>query len=46
MAKFRIWGMIDIEVDAESEEEALATFEVGLDDVVSSCIDIELIEED
>lgn len=38
--------MIDIEVDVESEEEALEGFEIGLDDVVSSCIDIELIEED
>lgn len=46
MAKFRIWGMIDFEVDAESEEEAMEEFEIGLDDVVSSCIDIELIEED
>ena len=46
MAKFRIWGMIDIEIEADSEQEALAEFEDGLDDVISSCVDIELIEED
>ena len=32
MAKFKIWGMIDIEIDAKSEDEALRKFEDDLDD--------------
>ena len=46
MTKFRIWGMVDVEIEANTEEEALKEFDECIDDIISSYIDIELIEEE
>ena len=46
MAKFRIWGMIDVEIEADTEDEALEEFNNYMDEIVASCTDIALIEED
>ena len=46
MATYRFYGIIDVEIEADTEEEALREFDDCMDDIVASCIDIELIEED
>lgn len=46
MAVYRLYGLIDIEIEADTEEEALCEFNDCMDDIVASCVDIELIEED
>jgi hypothetical protein len=45
MAVYRFYGLIDVEIEADTEEEALAEFDDCMDDIVASSVDCELIEE-
>ena len=44
MKIYRIYACVDVEVEADSEQEALRLFEEGYTDEVRNVIDIEEVE--
>ena len=45
MAVYRFYGLIDVEIEADTREDALVEFDDCMDDIVASSVDCELIEE-